>query len=43
MGVEIMRERAKSANIILDIESSLGKGSTITAIWNNLNEEVGND
>lgn len=43
MGVEIMRERAKSANIILDIESALGKGSTITAIWNNLNEEVGND
>ncbi|MAT43697.1 MAG: hypothetical protein CL609_15275 [Anaerolineaceae bacterium] len=43
LGVEIMRERAKSANIILDIESSPGKGSNITAIWENSSDEVGND
>ena len=43
MGVEIMRERANNAKISLNIESSIGNGTKITAIWKNLNEEAGND
>lgn len=43
MGVEIMRERAINAKINLDIESSIGNGTKITAIWNNLSDEAGND
>ena len=43
MGVEIMLERANSAKINLEIESSIGIGTKINAIWNNLSEKVGND
>lgn len=43
MGVEIMRERANNAKISLNIESSIGNGTNITAVWNNSNGEVGND
>ena len=43
MGVEIMRERANSAKINLDIDFLIGNGTKINAIWNNLNEKVGDD
>jgi nitrate/nitrite-specific signal transduction histidine kinase len=33
LGFQIMRERARRIDAVLEVESRPGQGSTITAIW----------
>ena len=40
LGVIIMKERAKKANINLEINSVIDEGTTIRAVWQNNNGEI---